>query len=150
MKGTLLGFDAPSNTGAISGEDNQRYSFTRDQWKASTAPAAGARIDFVVSDQGTATEIYMDTAASTSADESKKLAAALLALFVGCFGIHKFYLGYKNQGLIMLLVFLFGFILLGLPSAIIAVIAFIEFVIYITKSDQEFTQTYVIGRRPWF
>jgi TM2 domain-containing membrane protein YozV len=28
--------------------------------------------------------------------ESKRMAAALLAIFLGMFGVHKFYLGYKN------------------------------------------------------
>ncbi|WP_413702474.1 hypothetical protein ACLKMH_16425 [Psychromonas sp. KJ10-10] len=50
----------------------------------------------------------------------------------------------------MLLVFLFGFILLGIPSMIIGVIAFIEFIMYLTKSDEEFEQIYVQGNKPWF
>ena len=50
----------------------------------------------------------------------------------------------------MLLTFLFGFILLGLPSIAIGIIAFIEFIIYITKSDDDFEQAYVTGQRPWF
>ena len=49
-----------------------------------------------------------------------------------------------------LLVFLFGFILLGVPSMIIGLIAFIEFIIYLTKTDEDFEQTYVVGRKPWF
>ncbi|WP_322786602.1 TM2 domain-containing protein [Paraglaciecola arctica] len=80
----------------------------------------------------------------------KKIAAALLAFFLGAFGAHKFYLGYTKQGVIMLLVFLFGFILLGLPSMIIAIIAFVEFIIYLVKSDEEFEQIYVVGHKPWF
>lgn len=71
-------------------------------------------------------------------------------VFLGAFGAHKFYLGYTSQGIIMLLVFLFGFILLGVPSMIIGLIAFIEFIIYLTKTDEDFEQTYVVGRKPWF
>ncbi|MDF8328813.1 TM2 domain-containing protein [Aeromonas salmonicida] len=78
------------------------------------------------------------------------MAAALFAFFLGAFGAHKFYLGYTKQGVIMLLIFLFGFILLGLPSVIIGLIAFIEFVIYISKSDEEFEQTYIINKKVWF
>ena len=50
----------------------------------------------------------------------------------------------------MLLVFIFGFILLGIPSMIIGVIAFVEFIIYLTKSNEEFEQTYINASKPWF
>ncbi len=80
----------------------------------------------------------------------KKVAAALFAFFLGAFGAHKFYLGYTKQGVIMLLIFLLGFILLGLPSVVIGIIAFIEFVVYISKSDEEFEQTYIINKKVWF
>ena len=50
----------------------------------------------------------------------------------------------------MLLVFIFGFILLGIPSMVIGVIAFVEFFLYLTKSNEEFEQTYVNGSKPWF
>ncbi|MEH0390768.1 TM2 domain-containing protein, partial [Vibrio mimicus] len=68
----------------------------------------------------------------------------------GAFGAHKFYLGYTKQGIIMLLAFIFGFVLLGLPSIAIGIIAFVEFIIYLTKSDEEFERTYVTGRKNWF
>ncbi|WP_254658342.1 TM2 domain-containing protein [Pseudomonas lundensis] len=92
--------------------------------------------------------IFLDGPAASG--NSKKIPAALLAFFLGAFGAHKFYLGYNAQGIIMLLVFLFGFILLGVPSMIIGLIAFIEFIIYLTKTDEDFEQTYVVGRKPWF
>ncbi|XAG08991.1 TM2 domain-containing protein [Vibrio metschnikovii] len=76
--------------------------------------------------------------------------AALLAFFFGSLGVHKFYLGYIKQGLIMLFAFLLGFLLLGIPSAIIGIIAFVEFLIYVTRSDEEFEQTYILSRKPWF
>lgn len=151
MKGKVLDFNGNDRTGVIAGEDGNRYSFTIDQWKASTLPAAGAEVDF--SANGAAAEgIYQVQAAAavTTGGSSKKIPAALFAFFLGCFGAHKFYLGYTTQGVIMLLVWLFGWILLGIPSLIIGLIAFIEFILYLIKSDAEFEQTYVIGRRPWF
>ena len=97
---------------------------------------------------GSAEAIYQEQA---SADiGSKKVTAAILAFFLGAFGAHKFFLGYNKQGVIMLLVFIFGFILLGIPSMVIGVIAFVEFIIYLTKSNEEFEQTYVNGSKPWF
>ena len=97
---------------------------------------------------GSAEAIYQEQAAADIG--SKKVTAAILAFFLGAFGAHKFFLGYNKQGVIMLLVFIFGFILLGIPSMVIGVIAFVEFIIYLTKSNEEFEQTYVNGSKPWF
>ncbi len=83
-----------------------------------------------------------------------KVAAGLFAIFLGGFGIHKFYLGYIGPGLIYLLTNTVGWIvtifLLGLPNIALAIIALIEGILYLTKSDEEFEQTYVVGRKPWF
>ena len=122
MKGSVLDFDEGNRSGIISGEDGNRYTLDISEWKGNQLPKAGAKVD----------------------------AAAVLAFFLGAFGAHKFYLGYTKEGVIMLLVFLFGFILLGIPSFIIGIIAFIEFIIYIVKPDDEFEETYVQGHRPWF
>jgi len=147
MKGTVLHFDDQKRTGLITGDDSNRYKFSAEEWKPSTVPRVGCNVDFV-KDGENAKEIF--SSAPISGGASKKITAALFAFFLGVFGAHKFYLDYKSQGLIMLLVFLFGWILLGIPSAIIGLIAFIEFIQYVTKSDEEFEQIYVIGKRPWF
>ncbi|WP_428737720.1 TM2 domain-containing protein [Sulfurimonas sp.] len=82
--------------------------------------------------------------------EKNKIVAALLAFFLGGFGIHKFYLGCTTAGIIMLVVFLGGIILLGIPSMIIGIIAFIEFILYLIKSDEEFDRIYVKNQKCWF
>jgi TM2 domain-containing membrane protein YozV len=83
-----------------------------------------------------------------------KLTAGLLALFLGGFGVHKFYLGYTGPALVFLLTNTVGWIvtwmLFGLPNIALGVIAFIEGIIYLTRSEAEFEQLYVVGRRPWF
>jgi len=33
---------------------------------------------------------------------------------------------------------------------VVAVVAFIEAIIYFTKSDEEFEQTYIINKKAWF
>lgn len=147
MKGNILNYDNSLKSGLISGADGHRYTFSVGDWKSQTEIRSGQKVDFDITDKA-ATEIFLD---STSViGSSKKIPAALLAFFLGAFGAHKFYLGYKAQGFIMLLVFIFGFILVGIPSMIIALIAFIEFIIYIIKSDEEFENTYVIGNKKWF
>ena len=147
MKGTILAFNEQSRLGVISGDDGNRYNFNIEEWKGSSLPKQGYKVDFS-SMGGNAQAIYADSV--LTAGSSKKIAAALFAFFLGSFGAHKFYLGYTKQGVIMLLVFLSGFILLGIPSMIIGVIAFIEFILYLVKSDEEFEQTYVQGNKPWF
>ncbi len=72
----------------------------------------------------------------------KKLVAGILAILVGVFGIHKFYLGYTKAGILHLI--------LGLACGIGGVIGLIEGIIYLTKSDEEFDQIYVQNQKEWF
>ncbi|EQI11926.1 MAG: TM2 domain-containing protein [Eggerthellaceae bacterium] len=79
------------------------------------------------------------------------VAAGLLAIFLGAFGIHKFYLGYNTAGFIMLAVTIIGGVLtFSLASWVIWVIAIIEGILYLTKSQTEFEQIYVLNKREWF
>lgn len=85
----------------------------------------------------------------------KKLAAGLCGILIGSLGIHKFVLGYTTEGIIMLSVSLVGIIFscLFLPilgTTAMWVIGLIEGIMYLTKSDQEFVDTYVTGKKPWF
>ena len=75
------------------------------------------------------------------------VAAALLAIFLGVFGVHKFYLGYNTPGFIMLGATIITF---GLAAPIIWLIGLIEGIIYLTKSQTDFDAIYVYGRREWF
>ncbi|RJG40308.1 TM2 domain-containing protein [Motilimonas pumila] len=147
MKGQILEFDESSRSGTISGEDGSRYTLAVDDWKGNALPKTGQKVDFNA-EGDKAQAVYLDTVSGSTS--SKKIAAALFAFFLGAFGAHKFYLGYTKQGVIMLLTFIFGFILLGIPSMVIGVIAFIEFILYLVKSDEEFEQTYVQGEKGWF
>ena len=84
-------------------------------------------------------------------DSKSKIAAGLLAIFLGSLGIHKFYLGYSGAGIVMLLVTLLASIVtLGLAAAIMSLIALIEGIIYLTKTDEQFYYTYVAGKKSWF
>lgn len=79
-----------------------------------------------------------------------KLVAGLLAIFLGVFGFHKFYLGYKIQGLIMLIISVGSVFLTLVPIVIINIIAFIEGIRYLVKSDDDFEEIYVDNKKPWF
>jgi TM2 domain-containing membrane protein YozV len=63
-----------------------------------------------------------------------KMTAALLAIFLGGWGVHKFYLGKTGKG-ILYLVFCW--------TLIPALIGFIEGILYLTASDEDFQSKYV-------
>ncbi len=65
--------------------------------------------------------------------EVNKVVAAILALFLGGLGIHKFYLGQVKQG-VLYFVFFWTFI----P----AILAFIDAVRYLTMDDNVFESKY--------
>lgn len=78
---------------------------------------------------------------------SSKIAAGICGIVLGCFGVHKFILGYTTAGIIMLLVSLLS---CGLLAGVMAIIGLIEGIIYLTKSDQDFVRTYVDNEKQWF
>lgn len=78
-----------------------------------------------------------------SKEENKKVVAGILGIVLGCFGAHKFYLGYQKEGIIQLIV---SVVTCGLGG----IIGFVEGIIYLTKSDDEFYQTYQVEKKPWF
>ena len=93
--------------------------------------------------------------------ENKKMIAGLCALMLGSFGIHKFILGYKTEGTILLVVNLvclaITFITCGLAGiitipilSIMGLIAMIEGIIYLTKTDEQFYETYQKNKKAWF
>lgn len=75
--------------------------------------------------------------------ENKKILAGILAILIGSLGIHKFILGYNKEGIIQLIA---SFVTCGLAG----IIPFIEGIIYLTKSDEEFYNTYQVGKKGWF
>lgn len=86
----------------------------------------------------------------TNSTDNKKLLAGLLAILLGSLGIHKFILGYQKEGIILLVLGLLGFVTCGITSGISWVVGIIEGIVYLTKSDEEFFNTYQAGKKPWF
>ncbi|MDE0598499.1 MAG: TM2 domain-containing protein [Dokdonia donghaensis] len=91
----------------------------------------------------------------TGSTESKKILAGILAIFLGAFGVHKFILGYQKEGIIMLVLSVVGIVLSCVGIGVLLVwavglVGLIEGIIYLTKSDEEFYNTYQAGRKPWF
>ena len=84
---------------------------------------------------------------NNSNQESKRIVAGILGILLGTFGIHKFVLGYTKEGLIMLLT---SVLTCGIAGSLMGLIGLIEGIIYLTKSDQEFIDTYQINQKVWF
>ncbi|WP_090991153.1 TM2 domain-containing protein [Bacillus sp. OV322] len=62
-----------------------------------------------------------------------KVAAGVLGILLGNFGVHKFYLGKIGMGILYLV-----FCWTGIPG----IIGLIEGIIYLCKSDEEFNAQY--------
>ena len=91
----------------------------------------------------------------------KKMAAALCGIILGLFclgglGVHKFVIGLTTPAIIMLSVTIGGVVLApcllvtGLAPLVTTIIAIVEGIIYLTKSDEDFYRTYIVGKRGWF
>lgn len=79
--------------------------------------------------------------------DSQRIAAGVCGILLGSLGIHKFILGMTTPALIMLLVTVLTCGYGGIPMGIIGMI---EGIIYLTKSDAEFHQRYVVEQQGWF
>ncbi len=107
--------------------------------------------------------------------EKTRLAAGLLGIFLGWAGVHKFYLGMNRPAKLQLSVGGGGFVLsmilanmfmavatfgiyyigylmytVGFTALIAAgILGLVEGIIYLTKSDEDFAQTYLTGKKEW-
>ncbi|MBS7256115.1 TM2 domain-containing protein [Flavobacterium branchiicola] len=75
--------------------------------------------------------------------ENKKVLAGIMGIIFGYLGIHKFILGYTQEGIIQLVISV-------VTCGIGGIIGFVEGIIYLTKSDEDFYQTYQVGKKGWF
>jgi TM2 domain-containing membrane protein YozV len=73
----------------------------------------------------------------------KKLAAGLCGILIGGLGVHRFILGDSTGGIIRIVI---TFVTCGAGG----IIGLIEGIIYLTKSDQQFVDEYVVGKKAWF
>lgn len=76
-----------------------------------------------------------------------KTTAGILAILLGGLGIHKFYLGYKTEGIIMLLVTI---LTAGIAGVVMEIIGIVEGITYLTMPEEQWQSTYVYGHKGWF
>ena len=74
---------------------------------------------------------------------TKNVVCGVLAIVLPWFAIHKFILGYTRTAIIQLIL---SFVTFGLFS----IVSFVEGIIYLTKSERVFYDTYIANEKKWF
>ena len=77
------------------------------------------------------------------AGADKKVLAGVLGILLGGLGVHRFVLGDTGGGLVRIGITI---VTCGMGG----IIGLVEGIIYLTKSDEEFAQTYLHEGKKWF
>ncbi|MEM9216995.1 MAG: DUF4429 domain-containing protein [Cyanobacteria bacterium P01_F01_bin.150] len=90
---------------------------------------------------------FSDQNNQVSINTTNRVSAGVCGILLGYLGVHKFILGYKTEGFILLgITILSG----GFLAGITFLVGLIEGILYLTKPEQEFYKTYVLSKRGWF
>ena len=152
MNGQIIDYSFHTGSGTIAGSDGSRYSFTGDQWKTQETHSPGMRVTFdAVGNR--AASIYLTTRdpGGARASEKSKGTAVRLAIFLGAFCAHHFYLGHYRTAIVRLGLYPFV-LLIGSPvgmkwyplpflvfaAIILEILALINAFGYLAKSDEAF------------
>ena len=73
----------------------------------------------------------------------KKILCGIFGILLGGLGIHRFLLGDTSGGIIRIVITIF-------TCGLGALIGFVEGIIYLTKTDAEFYQLYMVEKKAWF
>ena len=161
MRGQVLVFNEQKEAGAIASDDERRFLFHINDWDDVVPPDRGMTVNFMLDADGRARQVQLalpDTAAAPAATAAvpsapplamrpkRKPVVTLLALFLGFFGAHRFYMGAWGWGLVQLLgvPLVLGILFAVLPPLgglmYFAAFAFVmvESIRYIWMSDAEF------------
>ena len=132
-------------------ECGKQYS-TQEKVNRVRCPYCGAETNVSYSEQaqpnyqerwqqfGNQASAAMDDVFSNGPSGKSRGVAGLLALFLGSVGLHYFYLGKTNAGILFLLVFLLSCSILGVVTWIISII---QAVLFFTSTQEEFERKWV-------
>lgn len=153
MRGQILGVDVRTGEGQLAGDDGRRYRFKPDDWAHRGEPAIGLAVDFEP-EEDRARSIFPMPVATAGAgavalhapaaapdrrrrSDRSRIVAALLAFFLGVFGIHRFYTGRTGSAIAMLVltITVIGTLVTG-PWALIDTIR------YLVMTDEDFASRY--------
>ena len=154
--------DMSGGVGTITGEDGSSYNLITEDILVNTKQIEGRGLVghkvFFIPDGAQAKRvivrddilgIYIVAADGSFIGNGDRLISAIIAVLLGLIGAHKFYLGYKSQGILMFLAGTVGWLLI-FPPFISFVISIAEAFIYLSQTDQEFYDTYIAKERGWF
>ncbi len=148
----MLG-DAKDGAKKAAGKAKEAASELADDAKEFAGEAKEKAGEFADDAKETAKE-FADSAKEAfgkASGDNKKILAGVLGILLGSLGVHKFILGYNKEGIIMLAVtIVLGFFTCGIGASLMGILGLIEGIIYITKTDEEFYNTYQVGQKPWF
>ena len=83
--------------------------------------------------------------------KSRRTSIGILAIIFGFLGVHKFMLGYKREGFILLAVSIFGGIITcGIAIIVTDIIGIIEGIMILNKTPMQFKKTYIDRKTFWF
>lgn len=87
--------------------------------------------------------------------DNKRVLTGVLAIILGSLGVHKFVLGYNNEGFIILIATVIGYATLcifigAFVLTLTSLLGLVEGIIYLTKTDADFYETYQKNKKPWF
>lgn len=126
MKGKILNYSIQSNSGIITCDDGNRYSFVSSEWKEEGFPEKGVVVDFGIGDDNsTAKDIFKalesnsvkNSANNTNSDLinseyvtqdgilKKSWGPILLCFFLGTSGVYHFAIGENKRGMMKLFLF---------------------------------------------
>ena len=123
MRGRIDRYSHQSQRGIIRGEDGSDYPFSQDQWEAHGLPMPGMGVEFDA--QGpTATNIRLLSGTmwswlSAGPGQRSRTIAGLLAIFFGCVGAHKIYMGKPAVGILHLILLGAGVFFWVVPNVIL-------------------------------
>jgi TM2 domain-containing membrane protein YozV len=75
--------------------------------------------------------------------ESKRILCGILAIVLNGLGIHRFILGDVMGGILRIVITI---VTCGLGG----IIGIVEGIIYLTKTDEQFYQEYIVQKKAWF
>ncbi|MDD5319204.1 MAG: TM2 domain-containing protein [Methylococcales bacterium] len=103
MIGHIESYDPDSQTGVVKSEEKS-YTFHLDDWVAQVPPDQGDDVNFDA--EGTLARKIILVGAYLAPPKAVKYkyVAAVLALFLGFTGLHRFYLGFYGLALVQLAV----------------------------------------------
>lgn len=85
----------------------------------------------------------MATPPNVPAQQSQRVLAGVLGLLFGGLGIHRFVIGDTTGGILRIVIFI-------VTCGFGGLIGFVEGIIYLTKTDAEFVETYQVQKKAWF